>query len=249
MPFPLIPVAIGGIVVVGLIAALKKPAPPDETTVVHPDEPGPPVPPTPPGEEPGIDVPDIPGDPGWIPSGVGEPPRALIAGPASDPEIAALLAEIDDMLDSAGVGKYTSAKELTVMPKAPGRPFAIPPRALWPNIIPTMQRIQELRETLGYPLIFRGYRDPSYNKAVGGASGSLHQWFSGVDMYVKDGGTTRKRQLGRETAKLYLKYGTQDNMGFGAYGEPTPSNTHIDTGWKKRTWRDAQYYINRVANS
>jgi len=33
------------------------------------------------------------------------------------------------------------------------------------------------------------------------------------------------------------------------YGKATPSNIHLDTGFRRRTWRDAQIWIDRIRDA
>lgn len=209
--------------------------------------------PTPtPGPDPEPD-PDLPEPPtqGELPPGVGTPKGPRIVGNPNDPEIAQELATLDEFLASYGVLKYTSARELTTMPQAPGAPVAIPPYELWGNIVPTLELWQAVREELGLPMALRAYRPADYNEAVGGTKGSLHVWFAAVDVRISgDDNTADNRQrLALAAARLYREYGSEYRIGFGAYGAPVPGNIHLDSGWKKRTWEDAKYYIDALASA
>jgi hypothetical protein len=185
------------------------------------------------------------------PPGKGGFYKPIMVGDPLNPEIAAKLAEMDDYFRSMGVDATITAKELTTLPKAPGRPVAIPVRRYWPNMAYTLvQGWNPIRRAMGEPLSVRGYRPPDYNKAVKGAPGSRHQDFSGLDIYAT-GGSKSRRRLALVTARLYLdKRDRTHRMGFGAYGRPNSSNVHIDFGWtsSKRpgTWEDGPYYIAEV---
>lgn len=62
-----------------------------------------------------------------------------------------------------------------------------PPPSLWANMIPTILRLETVRRELGGRLrINSGYRDPAYNKAVGGSTNSLHMAFNAVDVVPLD---------------------------------------------------------------
>ncbi len=191
-----------------------------------------------------------PADDGWIQPGEGNPVYALAAGPASDPEIAALLTELGAYLEGRGVDMtLTSPEELTRMNTGA---HAIPPRALWPNIVPTLILWQEtVRRPLGFPMKLGGYRPYDYNKAVGGARRSQHQWFAALDIRpVGDHNTAaNRRKLGLVGARVYLESPADLRVGFGAYGAPTPGNIHLDTGFDHRTWREADHYVDLVADS
>jgi len=192
-------------------------------------------------------------DDSWIPPGQGAPLHAMLSGDPKRPEIAAALSEMDDYLASSGINtSWVSAKELTTMPKgstSSGRkPVAIPPRGLWENIIPTLRLWEnEIRGPMGVPMRLRAYRPVDYNTAVGGAAGSQHQWFSALDIYLDGDNNTAKnrRSLGVMGALAYLS-APEHKIGFGAYGSPTPSNIHLDTGFSRRKWKDAQYFIDKA---
>jgi hypothetical protein len=174
------------------------------------------------------------------PPGLGRPPAALVAGPADKPEIAAYLDELREFILHYGVSpEGWSVREITTMPKAPGRPVAIPPRPLWPNIIGTLELYTKLWRRMDVPLNLRGYRDPTYNAAVGGAKRSQHPWFSALDVYAPKG---HKQRLAREASRLFLEE-EDESIGFGVYGYPYPSNIHLDTGYRRRTWREAKKWI------
>ena len=197
------------------------------------------------GYDPGIVSSD------WISPGSGTPPQALISGPANDPEIAALLAEIDGLLAQAGINlRQICARELCELPKAPGRPCSIPPRSLWRNIVPTAVLVQTMRTRLGFPLELRGYRPPDYNAAVGGSKRSQHQWFGAIDVYawpsVRNAST--RVAVAEAGARVFVE-NPAEAIGFGVYGKATPSNIHLDTGFRRRTWRDAQIWIDRIRDA
>jgi len=102
---------------------------------------------------------------------------------------------------------------------------------------------------MGQPFSLRGYRPADYNDAVGGAEQSRHQDFGGLDIYlVAPNNTSQDRQrLALEAARYFVQWGGKIGMGFGAYGQPTPSNIHIDVGRSKpATWESAQFYIDKV---
>ena len=177
-----------------------------------------------------------------VPPGKGAPLAAMAAGQPDEPEIAELLAELQ-----AGLTEYVplegwSAVEITKMPKAPGQPVAIPPRALWPNMVGTLELYRTLRRRMDVPLSLRGYRDKSYNAAVSGSERSTHQWFCGLDIRAPEG---HKQRLAREATRLFLEL-EDESIGLGVYGYPHPGNIHIDTGYRRRTWAEAQKWIKAV---
>lgn len=202
-------------------------------------------------EEPLVEKEELPvADANYRP-GVGTPPNAWMAGDPFDSEISTALAELEDFITTSGVPKkYWSALEICRLPKGqsyvgshPGhravshKAVAIPPRELWPNILGTLELFIVLRERIGAPCALRGYRPPDYNEVVGGSPKSRHMWFAALDIYPPVG---KNKLLGLEGARLYNEY---SDVGFGAYGQPLTSNIHIDTGSRKRRWREAQHYI------
>ncbi len=60
-----------------------------------------------------------------------------------------------------------------------------PPRELWPNVLNVMKVVDEFRERIGHPVVLNSvYRSETYNKSVGGVSGSQHKKFQASDIRV-----------------------------------------------------------------
>jgi len=169
----------------------------------------------------------------WIPPGQGEPPEALAQGPDTG-EISVLLDELDAYLEAEGVAEYTSAREFCRLPNLPGTVYGIPPRSLWPNIVPTLTLFTWIRGRLGKPLALRGYRPPDYNELSKGAAKSMHMWASAID--IRPGSLAPEiRQEVAELAGTACRDNPQFRPGLGVYGSP-PNSIHIDTGYRARTW-------------
>lgn len=198
-----------------------------------------------PAETPEPDEPDAPPQP-ELPDDA-EPLEPLYVGKRGDPELEALLTELDAALRAGGVDKTLTAAELTKLPKW-GK-YAIPQRIYWPNLVHVARNAwNPIRRAMDEPLSPRAYRPPDYNAAVGGkpykagaSRGSAHMRGEAIDIHASS--SKARRKLAIITADLFVRRGDELKLGFGAYGKPTPSNVHVDTGWRKRTWRDAQYYI------
>ncbi|MCH9736089.1 MAG: hypothetical protein K0U78_16310 [Actinomycetia bacterium] len=172
-------------------------------------------------------------------------PRPLLVSQRGNPELEALLREMEDDWRSAGIDlSVITPAEVTRLPKAKAGTHAIPPRELWPNMVGTIRDVfMPIRAALGVPVSARGYRPPDYNEAVGGSPGSRHQDFSALDLRSE-----KPRDMALAAAKIFAERGVQLDMGFGAYGYPRPSNIHVDTGWRRRRWRDAKKYLDDVGN-
>jgi N-acetylmuramoyl-L-alanine amidase len=62
----------------------------------------------------------------------------------------------------------------------------VPDPSLWPNILPALAAADELRRRLGKPIqILSAYRNPAYNRAIGGARNSQHAQFRALDLTAK----------------------------------------------------------------
>lgn len=63
---------------------------------------------------------------------------------------------------------------------------SMPPDFIWPNIALTAVILDELRSQYGSPVtITSAYRDPEYNRVVGGGLRSQHQAFTALDFKVR----------------------------------------------------------------
>lgn len=103
-----------------------------------------------------------------------------------------------------------------------------PKRELWPNILPTLWILDDLREHFGRPLnISSTYRDLPYNRAIGSPDGSMHVKFNAVDFTVSGvSPATVFKQL--------VKWRNQGKFvgGIGKY----PTFVHLDTRKYNATW-------------
>lgn len=70
-----------------------------------------------------------------------------------------------------------------------GAKNSIPHESLWPNIAQTLIVADEVRHKLAAPMkVTSSYRNPAYNRAVGGAPASLHLRFNALDLSCADPG-------------------------------------------------------------
>jgi len=104
-----------------------------------------------------------------------------------------------------------------------------PHRSLWPNIVPTLRIVDELRAHLGKPIvILSSYRSPAYNAAINGAaSKSYHMQFMALDIAVSG-------HRPAEVFRLLQSWRTAKRFtgGLGLYD----TFVHIDTRPTNATW-------------
>lgn len=86
------------------------------------------------------------------------------------------------VLDAAGVRHFTPLELCPVGKVSGGVTLRPPPSSLFKNILPTLEVAEWLREQVGPLIVNSGYRDPAYNRAVGGAPSSLHAQFNALDL-------------------------------------------------------------------
>lgn len=105
-----------------------------------------------------------------------------------------------------------------------------PPKMLWPNIIPTVRVLLELKQRLGNPQITLNsvYRSRAYNESVGGARNSQHMKFTAVDFVAHDG-----RGPSSWAKELYkMRSEGRFKGGIGVYR----SFVHVDTRGYNADW-------------
>ncbi len=115
-----------------------------------------------------------------------------------------------------------------------------PPERLWANIVPTLAVLQRFRTEFGRPVqLLSTYRSPDYNRAVGGATGSMHKEFRAIDFTVSAGNPTQwARVLRGYRGKTFRDPHGGPNFTFhGGIGIYTASNfVHVDTRGNDVDW-------------
>lgn len=104
-----------------------------------------------------------------------------------------------------------------------------PPEELWENIIPTIRILDELRYTIGAPIILTSvYRSPAYNRTLGGKTKSMHIQFNAVDFVVRD------RSTPTDWAAILKMMRAEGRFrgGIGVYS----SYVHLDTRGRNADW-------------
>ncbi len=103
-----------------------------------------------------------------------------------------------------------------------------PPRKLWPNIVPTLRILDDLRAHFAAPITLNStYRSLAYNRSVGSPDTSEHRRFSAIDFKVAGHSPTavaRVLKAWRAQGKFTAGIGTYRNF------------VHLDTRKKNATW-------------
>lgn len=138
-------------------------------------------------------------------------------------------------LNSKGVGDVLPIHQLlrsdTNWRKCNAEPFAVPPKALWPSMVPTLKLLRdEVLPLTGRVQAQSVFRAPSVNQCIGGASGSFHTRFRAIDLEPTNG--TTRAQLIEKLCALHARKGKALNMGLGIY---KGTRFHIDTAGY-RSW-------------
>ena len=143
-----------------------------------------------------------------------------------------LAQELEAFIDSKGFKHFRGAELTPYWSRTRGSVTNdVPPRDLWPNVLPTLRVLDELRERLGAPLrLLSTYRSPDYNRAVGGERQSYHMKFVAIDFTC----TTGKPDAWADVLKVMRKEGVFRG-GIGVY--PRSGFVHVDTRGYEANWR------------
>lgn len=129
--------------------------------------------------------------------------------------------------------KYFKAEELGkhYNAKWKGANFILPPESMWQRILPTLALADAIREDLGRPItVISGFRDPEYNRIIGGATNSQHKEFRALDLQVNADHHLDLISVAAKKVQEFRNRGIE--VGFGIY----PTFIHIDTNFKSRFW-------------
>lgn len=147
--------------------------------------------------------------------------------------------QLENFIDGLGLANFRGSEFTPYWSRVRnGVRNSIPPRNLWPNIVPTLVVLQRFRDDIGTAVnLTSTYRSPDYNDAIGGAPGSLHLQFRAID-FVCNRGTANQwaDTLKSYRGDTFLNPHTGDNFVFrGGIGEYN-SFVHIDTRGYDATW-------------
>ena len=113
---------------------------------------------------------------------------------------------------------------------AKAEPFAVPPRAIWPEIVPTLRYIRShVVPAVGPVRVVSGYRDPVANNCFKGAKASRHLHFAALDL--EPTGKIDRAALIAKLCPLHAASGAANRVGLGIYAA---TRFHIDTAGFRR---------------
>ncbi len=118
------------------------------------------------------------------PKSLTPPPPASTAKRKSAKKFTGAKAEFQKLLEAQGT-RYFDADEVFFRGARDARLQlnTDPPRALWPSLLAVVKVADEARHRLGKPLrINSAYRSPAYNRAISGASRSVHVQGGALDL-------------------------------------------------------------------
>jgi hypothetical protein len=136
-------------------------------------------------------------------------------------------ADFQKLLDEHGV-RYFDADEVFFRGARDARLQlnTDPPRSLWPSLLAVTKVADEARHRLGKPLrINSAYRSPAYNRAISGASASIHVRGGALDL---SGSPATLHRILKEMRAEGLFRG-----GIGRY----KTFTHVDVRGKNADWQ------------
>lgn len=179
-------------------------------------------------------------------------PQVVPTGPSEfeqwlsgDASRAAAFVRFEAMLAREGVAEVVPTRELwltdRLAPECVVEPFTMPPEEMWPHIVPTLRFVRDhVEPAIGEVTVASGYRDPSFNECVRGASRSTHRGFHALDLVARDPLVTRERLIAA-LCPLHAREGARFGIGMGIY---SARRFHIDTTRYRRWGADF-----RVASS
>lgn len=114
------------------------------------------------------------------------------------------------------------------------QPFAVPPRSMWPAMVPTLRYIRdEVVPAVGPVQVVSGYRDPIANSCFRGAKASKHLRFAALDLMPKN--KLDRAALIAKLCPLHARTGAAKRVGLGIYAA---TRFHIDTAGFRRWGAD-----------
>jgi uncharacterized protein YcbK (DUF882 family) len=148
--------------------------------------------------------------------------------------------QLEEFIDRLDL-RYFRGNEFTPfwLRRTKGVKNSLPNESLWPNIIPTVIVLDELRDELHASIrLLSTYRSPAYNAAVGGEAASFHMKFRAIDFQCAEGSPTIwAKQLRVWRGKRFRLPGNggyfEFRGGIGLY----PTFVHVDTRGYDVDWK------------
>jgi len=162
-----------------------------------------------------------------LPKSSTPPPPASTKKPKKGKTYTGAKAEFQKLLEAQGT-RYFDADEVFYRGARDARLQlnTDPPRALWPSLLAVVKVADEARHRLGRPLrINSAYRSPAYNRAISGASKSVHVQGGALDL---SGSPATLHRILTEMRREGLFRG-----GIGRY----KTFTHVDVRGKNADWQ------------
>ncbi len=107
----------------------------------------------------------------------------------------------------------------------------MPPRELWPAIVPTLVTVREdIVPRVGPVEVVSAFRTYRYNQLAGGAPGSRHRTFEAVDLVPR--APWPRTLLHHRLRAWWETSGVGRRAGLGLYER---TRFHVDC-WKHRSW-------------
>ena len=114
-------------------------------------------------------------------------------------------------------------------------PWSMPPRDLWPHIVPTLRFIRdEVVPQIGPVSVESGWREPKLNACAGGAAHSAHAMFYALDLVPRH--AVSQKTLIAAVCKAHREHGRAASIGLGFYGGV---RFHVDTKSFRRWGSDS----------
>jgi len=109
-------------------------------------------------------------------------------------------------------------------------PFAMPPKAMWPAMVPTLRYVRDhVVPAVGPVRVVSGYRDPVANICFKGAKASKHLQFAALDLMPA--GKVDRAALIAKLCPLHAQTGAANRVGLGIY---VATRFHVDTAGFRR---------------
>ena len=147
---------------------------------------------------------------------------------------------VADVVPLAGLVAGDSQLAERMGGRCPVSAFAVPPRKLWPNIVPVLRAVRaHVIPAIGPVQVVSAWREPAFNACVGGASRSHHTRYAALDL-VPVTPAPADQAMDRLCA-MWRSSPASARIGFGAYRDPERPHLnregrfHVDVRGK-RTW-------------